>query len=85
MTAQSKTTLKGYFNTGDIPTEAQFANLIDSFPQGDVTPTLEELTASSFVFAAISSTITYPFTTDILHPHPPQHHPIQHVWRVQGE
>ena len=31
MTAQTIATLKGYFNTGDIPTEAQFANLIDSF------------------------------------------------------
>lgn len=32
MTAQTRVTLKGYFNTGDIPTEAQFADLIDSFP-----------------------------------------------------
>lgn len=32
MAAQDRTTLKGYFNTGDVPTEAQFANLIDSFP-----------------------------------------------------
>jgi lysophospholipase L1-like esterase len=31
MTAQNRTTLKAYFNTADIPTEAQFANLIDSF------------------------------------------------------
>lgn len=30
MTATDKTTLKGYFNTGDIPTEANFADLIDS-------------------------------------------------------
>lgn len=30
MTAQDRPTLKGYFNTGDIPTETQFANLIDS-------------------------------------------------------
>jgi len=30
MTAQNKTTLKGYFNTGDQPTEAQFADLIDT-------------------------------------------------------
>ncbi len=30
MTAQNKTTLKSYFNAGDQPTEAQFANLIDS-------------------------------------------------------
>jgi len=31
MTAQSRTTLKGYFNTGDTPTEAEFAHTIDSF------------------------------------------------------
>lgn len=30
MAVQSKTVLKGYFNTGDYPTEAQFAALIDS-------------------------------------------------------
>lgn len=30
MTVQSKTTLKGYFNTGDIPIEANFADLIDT-------------------------------------------------------
>jgi len=33
MTATDKDTLKGYFNTGDIPTEAQFSTLIDSFPR----------------------------------------------------
>ena len=30
MSAQNRTTLKGYFNTGDKPTETQFTNLIDS-------------------------------------------------------
>lgn len=30
MTIQSRVTLKTYFNTGDQPTEAQFADLIDS-------------------------------------------------------
>lgn len=30
MAQQDKTTLKSYFNTGDTPTEAQFADLIDS-------------------------------------------------------
>ena len=33
MSATSKSDLKGYFNTGDKPTEAQFENLIDSFAQ----------------------------------------------------
>lgn len=32
MTAQTSTTLKGTFQTDDVPTEAQFADLIDSFP-----------------------------------------------------
>lgn len=31
MAAESRTTLKAYFQTGDTPTQAQFANLIDSF------------------------------------------------------
>lgn len=31
MTAQSRTTLKTYFNTADTPTEGQFVDLIDSF------------------------------------------------------
>jgi hypothetical protein len=31
MAAQPRTTLKGYFNTDDQPTEANFADLIDSF------------------------------------------------------
>ena len=30
MAQQSRTTLKSYFETGDIPTESQFADLIDS-------------------------------------------------------
>ena len=30
MSAETRSTLKGHFNTGDKPTEAQFANLIDS-------------------------------------------------------
>jgi hypothetical protein len=34
MTAETKTTLKGYFNTGDQPTEAQFTNLIDTIGGG---------------------------------------------------
>jgi len=30
MAKKNRTALKGYFNTGDVPTEAQFAELIDS-------------------------------------------------------
>src|SRR6056297_736193 len=39
MAQQNRTTLKGYFNTGDTPSEAQFADLIDSFhnPSNDGT------------------------------------------------
>lgn len=32
MTAQTKTVLKSYFETGDRPTEQQFADLVDSIP-----------------------------------------------------
>ncbi|HSN23800.1 MAG TPA: hypothetical protein VLS45_06480 [Methylomicrobium sp.] len=31
MTAQTRTTVKSYFNAGDMPTEAQFVDLIDSY------------------------------------------------------
>ena len=34
MAVQSTSTLKGYFETGDTPTEAQFVNLIDSLDHG---------------------------------------------------
>jgi hypothetical protein len=37
MTAQNKTTIKTYFETGDRPTQAQFVNLIDSYQDADVT------------------------------------------------
>jgi hypothetical protein len=32
VTAQTAATLKGYFNSGDIPTEGNFADLVDSLP-----------------------------------------------------
>jgi len=32
MTAQTKTVLKSYFETGDTPTQAQFEDLIDTIP-----------------------------------------------------
>lgn len=35
MAIQDKTTLEGYFNTGDIPTEANFKDLIDSLRHQD--------------------------------------------------
>jgi hypothetical protein len=36
MTAQNKATIKDYFKTGDTPTQAQFADLIDSYQDYDV-------------------------------------------------
>jgi hypothetical protein len=35
MTAQNKTTVKSYFQTDDVPTEAQFVDLIDSYQDAD--------------------------------------------------
>jgi len=37
MSAQTKATLKTYFETGDKPTAAEFASLIDSFTEAPVT------------------------------------------------
>jgi hypothetical protein len=31
MAAQNKTTVKSYFQTDDVPTEAQFVDLVDSY------------------------------------------------------
>lgn len=31
MAAQNKATIKGHFNTGDVPTEAHFVDFIDSY------------------------------------------------------
>jgi hypothetical protein len=46
MAAQSRTTLKGYFNTGDTPTETQFANLVDSVPNTTDDGTVATLTGT---------------------------------------
>lgn len=46
MAQQTRTVLKGYFNTGDIPTEAQFSDLIDSFPNTSDDGTAVTLTAT---------------------------------------
>lgn len=48
MATQGRTILKGYFNTGDKPTEAEFVNLIDSGVNWvDDLPTQAEATAGS--------------------------------------
>lgn len=36
MATQDQTTLKSYFETGDVPTESQFADLIDTVFEGPV-------------------------------------------------
>lgn len=60
MAVTSKSTLKGYFNTGDKPTEAQFNDLIDSFlhynENGGNSINLTSITASNgFLFGNITA------------------------------
>jgi hypothetical protein len=75
MTAQNRTTLKGYFERGDRPTQAQFSDLIDSFPliggdtmtgplvlPGDPTLPLQAAT-KSYVDNAAPSVSNYVSTT----------------------
>jgi hypothetical protein len=38
MAIQSKVTLKSYFETGDIPTQEQYVDLIDSFMMMNALP-----------------------------------------------
>lgn len=45
-----RATLKGYFNTGDVPTEAQFADLIDSLA------TTGEVSAKQDIVSGVSAT-----------------------------
>jgi uncharacterized repeat protein (TIGR02059 family) len=47
MAEVTRTTAKTYFNTGDIPTESQFGNLLDSIP----------FPSSDAVFTALSGTV----------------------------
>jgi hypothetical protein len=62
MTAQSKITIKGYFETGDRPTQAQFADFIDSYQ--DAATNLGTLTSASLtprglqLLASTSSQVT---------------------------
>jgi len=53
---QDKTTLKSYFETGDRPTQTQFASLIDSFHQtmADGSINVEKLYFSSAVGDALN-------------------------------
>ena len=48
MTAQSKSTLKTYFETGDYPNQAEFADLVDSLAlDADVSFPIEVRSAAS--------------------------------------
>lgn len=66
MTAQPKSVIKSYFETGDFPTQAQFVNLIDSYADtsaavtsmiGDVTAVINNGAATTTISsAAVTST-----------------------------
>lgn len=58
MTAQSKTTVKSYFETGDKPTQAQFVDLIDSYQ--DAAANLGTLSSAGLgaVGLAVLATVT---------------------------
>lgn len=59
MSAQSKATLKGYFESGDQPTEAQFVNLIDTLHVGGVDADDETLKAWAESRAYETTATTY--------------------------
>lgn len=56
MTAQTRPTLKTYFNTGDKPTEAQFVDLIDSFAR---VGTVADPTSEIVLYPGASSTAPF--------------------------
>lgn len=53
MTAQTKTVIKSYFETGDRPTQGQFADFVDSYQDADAT--LGAFTSASGGFIVKSS------------------------------
>jgi len=75
MAKQNRTTLKGYFETGDTPSQAQYADLIDSKVNlsesntGDIT-LVGNISASGTVFANAldleGANITYNAANDLL-------------------
>jgi len=69
MAQEDRSTLKSYFNTGDIPTEAQFANLIDSFLNlaEDAAPLdANDIGTTVQAYSAILAATTAAFTTALL-------------------
>lgn len=49
MTARTRTALKEYFNAGDVPTEAQFADLMDSFQMVENMPATINATYTFYI------------------------------------
>jgi len=49
MSTQNRATLKGYFNTGDTPSESQYADLIDS--ELNIVDATTQTVASAIIFA----------------------------------
>jgi len=64
MTAQDKATLKGYFETGDRPTAAQFVNLIDTLDKA-IYCAVDVLTGSVVVAAYTTAAGIAPTTGSI--------------------
>ena len=66
MAIQTNDTLKGYFNTGDKPTETQFHNLIDTvrpsvvdLDEATLVPTAAQ-SGTTFIFDGTACTVTLP-------------------------
>ena len=59
MTKQIRTTLKGYFETGDIPTQQQYQDLIDSFVSLDDTTVNPQIINTNFSASGFISTKTH--------------------------
>lgn len=59
MTAQPKTTIKSYFQTGDRPTQAEFGDLIDSYQDANSNlTTLASASVGAVGLAVLSATTT---------------------------
>ena len=59
MTKQTRTILKGYFETGDIPTQQQYQDLIDSFVSLDDTTVNPQIINTNFSASGFISTKTH--------------------------
>ena len=73
MAAESNSTLKGYFNTGDKPTETNFANLVDSCVNTDITVSTNTSDDVNLVSLGVTTTshkvfLTGTFAADVILP-----------------